>query len=1192
MFPAFMGGMFPSPSLIDAPKIKGGKYEFTDPIEFAREYGEFSREEILKNAGMAQDLSLQFLDTELKGLQQYAPAASAIAREQTAQDNLFNQAQRDAQIEGALPGVRGQLQRQGARAETYAGGGLPSELEDRALELGIRSRSADRSTAAGFGARSSVAQKSSDLMSTEQRLQIAQYGEQLLGANIGQQSDLLLAPTQYAQTGSQIRVMPEVSASRMAQQAMSELNALSTIPAGAAFSAEINQQQFGAQMRQRTQEFNAGNTFAASQFNAGAQNQFALSEFGYNVGYATSVAGAAQQSLNTELALQQQQQAQGIFQDYQGQAQQAAQAGSIAQGIAAIPGIIAAGSQAISAFSGPDQGRDQAQVSSSTGAASVGPPPQSGFGIVGSDPNFSGGVVFESPNSVPTDYTGVVSYPDGTVGAVPNSALDFAMSNFSDASGIPMSTVSSSPPVASAQLEGGQGSGGGGGGGGNISSLLRTANAVNSNSGMSTVQYPGMSPVGVNKSGTPVYANTALLQNPDPATGNAFVSGLQNILDPLGVYSNEDASAFQQIGQTSSDAAFIGSLTAMQRAGNSEEFINTILNRYGHSSINALQKGGAVSAENASGLHTAFASYQAFNNWDKMSPAQKGLALSTIGVQGYKFGTGENLGAKVVPGTQIEGYQGLTVGQALGLFQSGVNVYSLVQNWDQMNDFSRVTYGTTSVANMAQTAKQLGMLGAGTQGAAVPGVTAQTLAQGGWTVSPHLGVGAVTGSSASSVPAGYTATTLADGTVVAIPQATAQTSTLFSTTGGVSTGAQGAGSAGAAGAEAGGATSAGSLLGTAAGVAGLGAGAYTVYENWGSGGTKGAVNGALGGAAMAAGLYALGASLGPVGWAGIIAVAAFGGAIKTGKHEDQMARDGVRGLYRKVGLMGKDDTVTLADGTKVNLGIDGKNDPREFRDVGRVPDADRAKKPLYSYDTDFTNDLDYFSGMAGISLSRIISGGRAVNIDQMGGQLGNAALGNIGFQKDMSEGNFKKMSANMRALYAQAGIGSKADAFALANQAYSEGRLDDTQLLTAHQSFNMVFDDRYDTAQKLSKGRWAGIEVAAEKIPQQTVGVGEKFEPRPPRVKPPQGAPQVSSPFFGGGVQFTPEMQNQFNKLPQQDIPRVSSPPIIAAPDVMQIDQGSESQLRRTRASLLSREEIVALNRERYALSQPGELRG
>lgn len=249
---------YPSPTMVSFSPIKKAPYKYVDPMKFAQEWGTFNRAEILKNFDLAKQIGLEELDTELAGISKYAPAAAALKQRQTAADNIFNQQQRTAQFDTAMPGVRGQLEAQGKQAAQLAKGEIPdflSNAQDRALELGIRSRAADNTMAGGFGAGSSVARKASDLMSADVRRQMEiqdyqlgmqqiNFGNQLLGQNIQNKAALYMAPTEYSNAGTEMRVMPEVGAGRLTSQALTETNQLAMIQPTTALTSTIQQNQF------------------------------------------------------------------------------------------------------------------------------------------------------------------------------------------------------------------------------------------------------------------------------------------------------------------------------------------------------------------------------------------------------------------------------------------------------------------------------------------------------------------------------------------------------------------------------------------------------------------------------------------------------------------------------------------------------------------------------------------------------------------------------------------------------------------------------------------------------------------------------------------------------------------------------------------------------------------------------------
>lgn len=233
-------------------------YAMVDPTQISKEFGDINRQQMRENAQLSSDLALQALDTELQGLRNFAPAAAALKRAEIERDNQFNQAQREAMLAAGDQALRADLEAQAARARAFAEGRMPSTIEDRALELGIRSRAADRAAVGGFGARSSAAQKAASLMSAEQRIALSQYGDQALTSNIANRNQLLLAPTSYSDAGQQIAVMPSVSGAQAAMQIANEANQYTNIRAETAYQGQMQQEQFRTNLEQQTRQFNTG----------------------------------------------------------------------------------------------------------------------------------------------------------------------------------------------------------------------------------------------------------------------------------------------------------------------------------------------------------------------------------------------------------------------------------------------------------------------------------------------------------------------------------------------------------------------------------------------------------------------------------------------------------------------------------------------------------------------------------------------------------------------------------------------------------------------------------------------------------------------------------------------------------------------------------------------------------------------
>jgi hypothetical protein len=1107
--PANLMGMFPSPAFAQFDSIETAPYNSTNIFDFAKKMGQFNRDEMSRNFEQSKGFALDTLETEMQSLQTYVPAAAALKRSETSIDNIFNQQQRTSQLDAAMPNVRGQLAAQGMRGETYAEGRIPDSVQDRAYELGVRSAAADVANAGGFGARSSVARKASDLMSAEQRIKLSQYGDQLLSSNINQRAAIELAPTSYSDAGQQVRVMPPVTFSQLSQANFGQANQLSIVPATAGLSATMQQEQFKTNLEQGTRQFNAQGNFQESQFNAQAQNQFGLAQFGYAANLAGAYAGAGQLDVNTGLALQQQQQATDFYSQMFNKSQDSQQIGSIANGIGSLIGSLGG----ISGIA------DSLGLGASSTTADSTAPATSALTTSAELPE---SFTFDTSS---TDLTSagesVPSFTMDTGASQP--VLSPAVESFIADTGVSMR---SAPATRAAMAQSG---------------------TVLSAAGLTTQPLPNTMPVSVNSSGQTVYASTPLVRSARVESGAELVQGAQEAIAPFNALSVEDQVSLNTIAANASDASTLATLGDYAQRGDAKGFINTALIATKQPTIDALTKDmtdPSKQAQAQGGLSSAYTAHQLYQNWGVMSPAQKALGIASLGISGYKTATGENLANKTIIAPELGANgevlrPGITIGQGLGLLQAGYNSYSLVNNFDQMNTLQKVAGVTGNASQMASLAKSMNLLGYGPQGAAVPNVTAQTLTNLGAQAVPQYGVGAVSMPAGSQIPSGYTAITTAEnGAVVAVPTPNA-------------------------------ATAAPGFLGTAAGVAGIAAGAYAVYQGWGEGGKSGVINGALGGAAMSAGLYALGAT-NPLLFAGIVAastlangvemnsnqqkapkkgmqagavlgpmgatVATVGSLFEGGKGKDQQARDSVRGTLKKVGLVDDNFEITLSNGVKANLGIDGGGDKHTITNPSLLAEDHKGKiRELSAYDVDYTNDLDYAASMGGITLSRLLSGGAAKQVDQIGGQIANASLKSVGYNKPMTPENYNTVMTNQRLMFAKIGIKSKSDALQLLNQAYGEGRLDDTQHVSGAQALNMIFDNNsYGTARKLMDGRQAGIN-AIPKLPSTPASkaVQIKEEPKAPAVfkkrgespavftrpgymaTPPAGPTEVNSLQFG-----------------------------------------------------------------------------
>lgn len=1080
-FPNDISDQFPSPVLTGYDPITKAPYQFTDPLEFAKKFGEYNREELYRSNQQAKEFALDALATELEGLEGFVAGSSAIKRRETSLDNIFNQQERERQINSALPNARGDLAGQRSRALAYAEGRIPDAIADRALELGIRSDAADRASSGGFGATSSVARKASDLMSAQERVKLGMEGERILSGNINQEAGLFVAPTQYSDAGAQVRTMPTLSGSQLQTQARQEISQFTGIPTRDALSSTVQQNQFDTGLEQQTRQFNASNTLQNDQFNATNQNAFALELWGYKVALEGAKAGAFQTGSNTALQLQQQQQAFDLYKQYAALAQANQQFGAIAQTLTTLLGGAGGGGGILSTIS--NIVKDITNVINNLGGVDDVPASDNGVELEpggpdteGAPPGQGGNVEFE-PGGPDTE-----GAPEGQGDNVAEGS-DVGDSGMSTEEG-PVSEAFSADArsfkeVTGRSLQGRQ-----------LQAASKTADSILKSGGLSYKPDVNMKLAGYDTEGRAVYTSKAAESN-DARAGSAAVKTIKSILDPFGGFTKEDGTTLEKIGSAASDVSFIANLDAIRQRGDKKAFINAILQKVGGAYI----KENITDGRNQAGAGAALGALKLFTTWDNMSTAQKSLTLASTGMKLFKFADGGDLARQVIPGTKIAGTPGMTYGQALSLMNTGYNVYGLVKNWGQLSNIERIAGGTGAVANIAQTAKDLNLLGSGPTNAAVEGVTQQSLAQIGATPAPGYGVGSLVLKQGGSVPAGYTATgTTQTGRTVVTP-----TSNI------------------------------GTAVRVVGGAASVALGARAVYKGWGMGGAKGGLNGALGGSAVVAGLgqlmgggvtSMLGSTtvLGPAApfvAAGIIAGSVLGNSIKTGKSVEQKARDGGRSLLRKVGVADDKYEVKLADGAKFNIGLDAGGGHHSITDRSKLSPNQKGLQKLRAYDIDYTNDLDYASGMTGISLMRLLSGGKATNVDQIGGQVGNAALGNIGYGKEMTRENFEKMAANQRGFYSQSGITNKNDAYALANQAYAEGRIDETDLVSMHQSFNMIYDNNgYDTAKRLMVGRHNGIQNADKIV--------EDVKPQPVEAAEPTGDTRVVT------------QSRSFNRTPQR----------------------------------------------------------
>lgn len=123
-----------------------------------------------------------------------------------------------------------------------------------------------------------------------------------------------------------------------------------------------------------------------------------------------------------------------------------------------------------------------------------------------------------------------------------------------------------------------------------------------------------------------------------------------------------------------------------------------------------------------------------------------------------------------------------------------------------------------------------------------------------------------------------------------------------------------------------------------------------------------------------------------------------------------------------------------------------------------------------------SNPSQYIASLVGISLARIVSGKAEEAADREGVAIAQNIHAN-------TPADFAKLQINMRALYANFGVSSRADAYQLSNQAYSEGRINDSDLVAMQEVYEIIYDENaFGMLTKLLQGAEKGLQIARMKL--------------------------------------------------------------------------------------------------------------
>lgn len=191
--------------------------------------------------------------------------------------------------------------------------------------------------------------------------------------------------------------------------------------------------------------------------------------------------------------------------------------------------------------------------------------------------------------------------------------------------------------------------------------------------------------------------------------------------------------------------------------------------------------------------------------------------------------------------------------------------------------------------------------------------------------------------------------------------------------------------------------------------------------------------------------------------------------------DDDNAQDADPNIFNgtsKVNIPGS-GAVDTASGDQSQGGAD-PTDPSQLTDEDK-----KSGRTFGAKEIDYTNENKYLAGVAGVTLSRLVAGGKDSGVDGRGAQIANSISGAADSGGKLTPQAFQKLSTNLKSAYSQAGIKSKADLYQLANQGYAENRIDEADLAATHVVGDMIYDKNgLQKAQSLLPGRTRGIQVA------------------------------------------------------------------------------------------------------------------
>jgi hypothetical protein len=282
------------------PQIPMPNYQPIDPRVYTESMRDINRGTYLENLQLSQAAALGMSQAEAGVMRNFAPQQSQLQQQMASQENRFNMGQiaesnffNPSQVSAAnrfnqseltnaiessgLP-VREVVKENLDRSRQLAKGFLPTTLEDRAFEMAARSKAGDALVSKGFGT-GAFMQNAIDKYTIGERLDLMKTGSADSAAWLNQGIKLLVdSPIKYnpllsspltAKTSQDIRGTPSFSPGAAMQAEQGTLSNLTTMSPVASAQMYEGQQQFGANLENNVNQFNAQMQFSGQSFNIG-----------------------------------------------------------------------------------------------------------------------------------------------------------------------------------------------------------------------------------------------------------------------------------------------------------------------------------------------------------------------------------------------------------------------------------------------------------------------------------------------------------------------------------------------------------------------------------------------------------------------------------------------------------------------------------------------------------------------------------------------------------------------------------------------------------------------------------------------------------------------------------------------------------------------------------------------------------